>query len=163
MNNLSIPIDTDGDGITDNSDNDDDNDGFSDFDEQQCLSDPLENNSIPLNFDADSRCDALDEDDDNDGVADIFDDFPFDGLEFRDTDGDGEGDNSDFDDDNDGWSDYAEQQCLTISTDASSVPDDSDGDGICDLNEDDDSGLLPGFGLLTAISMLSLAAFTRRD
>ncbi len=59
--------------------------------------------------------------------------------------------------------DYAEQKYLTISTDASSIPDDSDGDGICDLNEDDDSGLLPGFGILTAISMLSLAAFARRD
>ena len=141
----------------------DSNDGFSDAEEAACASDPLDVDSIPSNFDGDSKCDELDDDDDNDGVADVFDDFQFDSLEHKDTDGDGEGDNSDFDDDNDGWSDYAEQQCLTISTDASSIPDDSDGDGICDLNEDDESGLLPGFGILTAISMLSLAAFARRD
>ncbi|MDP6189171.1 MAG: hypothetical protein QF699_07590, partial [Candidatus Poseidoniaceae archaeon] len=69
----------------------------------------------------------------------------------------------DFDDDNDGWSDYAEEQCLTISTDASSIPEDSDGNGICDLNEDSGSGLMPGFGALATISILSLAAFARRD
>ena len=119
--------------------------------------------SIPTNADGDSQCDELDDDDDNDGVADVFDDFPFDPLEHRDSDGDGEGDNSDFDDDNDGWSDYAESQCLTISTDSNSVPADSDGDGICDLNEEADGGILPGFGALAAISMLSLAALARRD
>jgi len=64
----------------------------------------------------------------------------------------------------DGWSDYAEQRCLTDSKDASSVPVDSDGDGICDINEEtDDGGLLPGFGALAAISMLGAAARARRD
>ncbi len=41
---------------------------------------------------------------------------------------------------------------------------DSDGDGICDINEEtDDGGLLPGFGALAAISMLGAAARARRD
>ena len=117
--------------------------------------------------DNDGDADCSSNDDDGDGILTILEgtDQNFDGnpSDSRDSDLDGIYDYIDFDDDNDGWSDYAEQQCLTISTDASSVPDDSDGDGICDLNEDDDGGLLPGFGLLTAISMLSLAAFARRD
>ena len=35
--------------------------------------------------------------------------------------------------------------------------------GICDLNEGSGSGLMPGFGALATISILSLAAFARRD
>ncbi|MDP6326746.1 MAG: hypothetical protein QGI36_06645, partial [Candidatus Thalassarchaeaceae archaeon] len=95
---------------------------------------------------------------------DLFDDFPTDPLERKDTDGDGMGDNSDFDDDNDGWTDFAEQQCLTNSQDASSVPVDSDEDGTCDLNEkSDDGGILPGFSALLALTMLSAAALLRRE
>ena len=39
---------------------------------------------------------------------------------------------------------------------------DSDGDGICDQMESEESSGLPGFGLISAISMLAIAAFARK-
>ncbi|MDC0055638.1 putative Ig domain-containing protein [Deltaproteobacteria bacterium] len=54
-----------------------------------------------------------------------------------DLDGDGSPDESDDDDDGDGWSDEDELACGgTNSTDANDHPFDSDGDGICDVNDD---------------------------
>jgi len=102
-------IDTDGDGIGNNSDTDDDNDGIADVDDAYPL-DP-----------------TVSSDTDNDGVADNFDAFPLNASETLDHDGDGIGNNSDTDDDNDGLSDTAE---ITIGTNPLLV--DTDGDDFID-------------------------------
>ena len=100
----TVCLDTDGDGIGDNADPDDDNDGYSDVNETDCDSDPLNASSVPDDFDGDFIPDCVDTDDDNDGVPDDKDAFPYDPTESQDTDGDGIGDNADPDDDNDGGS-----------------------------------------------------------
>ena len=88
--NMSYPIDTDGDGLCDYVDSDDDNDGVEDS-----------NDAFPLDsaeaydFDLDGIGDNQDTDDDNDGVDDVDDTFPLDASESADADGDGVGDNSD--------------------------------------------------------------------
>ena len=46
----------------------------------------------------------------------------------------------DLDDDGDGFSDIAESDCMTNSSDASSTPPDLDGDGTCDALDDDKDG-----------------------
>ena len=76
-------------------------------------------------------------DDDGDGVLDIYDAFPLDSSEWSDTDGDGTGDNADADDDGDTWSDSDEYICGTDPLDSTDWPPDSDGDGICDSEDDD--------------------------
>jgi len=99
-------------------------------------------------------------------VVDSADAYPFDGSESSDADGDGIGDNADLDDEGDGWSDHDESQCGTGSKDPSDVPQDSDGDGICDSLDvvvDPAEGGLPGFGLISALAALALAALARRD
>ncbi|MDP6318087.1 MAG: hypothetical protein QF500_01700 [Candidatus Thalassarchaeaceae archaeon] len=132
--------DTDGDGIGNHADEDDDGDGWADIDEPNCGSDPMDANSIPADYDLDYICDIVDIDDDNDNVQDTDDDFPLNGLEWRDTDGDGLGDNEDNDDDNDGWSDNAETMCETDPLSDTSIPLDTDEDGTCDLKDFDDDG-----------------------
>jgi len=87
--------DNDGDGIGDNEDPDDDNDGYSDQDEVDNGTDPLDSTSIPEDNDGDFISNLNDEDDDNDGVLDVDDEFPFDETESQDSDGDGIGDNAD--------------------------------------------------------------------
>ncbi len=86
---VSLPTDTDGDGLCDNGiDDDDDNDTFSDVDEDTCGTDPLDAASIPTDTDGDGLCDnGVDNDDDNDGTSDTDDDFPLDNT--RDTRGGG--------------------------------------------------------------------------
>ena len=136
------------------ADDDDDNDGWSDDDETDCGTDPLDDNDIPSDADGNGICDALegddydgdglsnenDPDDDNDGVDDVDDDFPLNPNETTDTDGDGVGDNADEDDDNDGWIDENEVGCGTDPLDDSSVPADYDSDSVCDpLDADDDN------------------------
>ena len=64
-------VDTDGDGIPDAQDEDDDGDLWSDLDELNCQSDPLDVNDVPLDFDTDWSCDVRDADDDDDGYTDI--------------------------------------------------------------------------------------------
>jgi len=61
-----------------------------------------------------------------------------------DLDGDGSPDESDDDDDGDGWTDEEEIACGgTNTTDVDDHPFDSDGDGICDVNDDtNDSPIL---------------------
>lgn len=105
-------VDTDGDGVGDNSDLDDDGDGYSDLDENsRChfagayVSNSRLMRSIPPDFDGDKICNYLDDDDDNDLTPDDIDVFPYDATEWSDFDLDGIGDNSDTDDDNDGISD----------------------------------------------------------
>ena len=70
-------VDSDMDGIGDNSDTDDDNDGLSDVDEEAAGSN------------------RLDTDTDDDNFEDGVDAFPVDPTEWSDTDGDGYGDNGD--------------------------------------------------------------------
>jgi len=117
-----------------------DGDGFYDEVEYSCGSDPFDNASVPADTDNDGICDALDEDMDGDGVDNANDTFPDDANESSDNDGDGMGDNGDYDDDNDGWNDTAEYACGSDPLDSGSVPDDLDGDGICDSTDEDIDG-----------------------
>ena len=158
--------DTDGDGIGNNADGDDDGDGWGDSTESDCGSDPMDGEVSPRDIDGDGACNILDPDDDGDGVADEDDAFPLDNAEWLDTDGDGLGDNSDQDDDGDQFVDEYESECMSDPLDPNSSPSDSDGDGICDaidVFDDNDSNDTPGFGLISAISVLALAALTRRE
>ena len=102
-------LDTDGDGIGNNTDVDDDSDGLTDTDEVVATTDPL------------------DADTDGDGVKDGDDFFPKDETESADNDFDGIGDNADPDDDNDGLTDAEE-----IALGSNPMSSDSDGDGIDD-------------------------------
>ena len=64
-----------------------------------------------------------------------------DGDAFPDEDPDGEGGLiADDDDDNDGYLDTEEILCLSLPLDANDIPDDMDGDGICDALDDDMDG-----------------------
>ena len=158
--------DTDGDGIGNNADGDDDGDGWGDSTESDCGSDPMDGEVSPKDIDGDGACNILDPDDDGDGVADEDDAFPLDNAEWLDTDGDGLGDNSDQDDDGDQFVDEYESECMSDPLDPNSSPSDSDGDGICDamdVFDDNDSNDTPGFGLISAISVLALAALARRE
>ena len=86
--------------------------------------------------------------------------------QWRDTDGDGLGDNSDQDDDGDLFDDGYELECMSDPLDQDSSPTDSDEDGICDamdVFDDSASNDTPGFGLISAISVLALAALARRE
>ena len=62
--------DYDNDGIPDSEDLDDDNDGYSDIDENNAGSNPLDVNDIPLDTDSDMIPNYRDIDDDNDGILD---------------------------------------------------------------------------------------------
>ena len=134
--------DFDGDGIGDNADQDDDDDTWTDSEENDCLSDPLDNSSVPLDTDGDGDCNEIDTDDDDDGVDDEEDDFPLDASADTDTDGDGMPDTitgstttnltEDTDDDNDGWNDTVELDCGYDPLDGNDIPDDSDNDTVCD-------------------------------
>ena len=147
-------LDTDGDGVGDNTDLDDDGDGWLDADEVTCGSNPLNaaaynpSDAIPgqpLDADGDGSCDAvMDDDDDNDGVLDSMDAFPTDDTQTTDNDGDGVGDSVDDDDDNDGWTDVDEASCLTDPLNTMEVPTDNDGDKECDLvdGDDDNDGVI---------------------
>ncbi len=56
--------DHDADGIGDNADPDDDDDGFDDSTEDECDSDPTDEESVPGDKDDDGICDAIDDEDD---------------------------------------------------------------------------------------------------
>ncbi|MDC0341109.1 putative Ig domain-containing protein [Candidatus Poseidoniaceae archaeon] len=146
-----IPQDLDGDGICDAMDDDIDGDG---------LYNVIENDSGIYNSSIDTGTDPRNADTDGDGVCDGPsvpmnggctvgpDAFPLDPAAYTDTDGDGFPDelfgNStstpplilDLDDDNDAWSDLDEFACLTDSLDDTSIPADTDGDGVCDALDD---------------------------
>lgn len=88
----------------------------------------------------DGVVDATEECDDGntisgDGCSDVCE------LEVACDDGDQDGicDDDDLDKDNDGWSDIEEDDCVTDPLDPNDQPADSDGDGICDLLDDDPS------------------------
>ena len=100
-------IDTDGDGIGNNSDTDDDGDGFADSVDAFPL-----NSSESLDTDSDGQGNNTDTDDDGDGVPDTADAFPLNSAESLDTDGDGIGNNTDTDDDGDGVTDTEDLEPL---------------------------------------------------
>jgi gliding motility-associated-like protein len=138
-------VDTDLDGIGNNSDTDDDNDGFLDTIEILAGSDPIDSNSIPLDTDSDGIIDLDDDDDDGDGFLDTLEIIvgtdPLDNSSYPlDTDLDLEIDFYDTDDDNDGQSDLVELECGSDPLNNLSRANDTDFDGIPDcLDIDDDN------------------------
>ena len=145
-------IDTDLDGIGNNSDPDIDGDGLlngvdggtdnnDDGDLAINIYDPLPKDpSEWLDTDNDGLGNNTDTDDDNDGVPDALDVFPLNVQESLDTDLDGIGNNADSDDDGDGVLDVYDQFPLdpleTIDTDLDGIGNnadiDDDGDGVSD-------------------------------
>ena len=91
-------VDSDGDGVGDNSD------AFPN-DPSETLD--TDGDGVGDNADAFPNDPAETADSDSDGVGDNADAFPEDASETVDTDGDGIGNNADPDDDNDGYQDYA--------------------------------------------------------
>jgi hypothetical protein len=154
-------LDTDSDGVGNNTDFDDDgdtvldsedvfpydgsewidsdNDGMGD-NSDNCL---LLANPDQFDTDSDSIGNACDKDDDGDGVLDSEDFFPLDGTEWVDSDQDGIGNNADTDDDNDGFADIFDALPLDASeqldTDLDGIGNnadaDDDGDGVEDGND----------------------------
>ena len=132
---------------------DEDEDGWPDLVELECSTDPFDASSVPEDIDLDGLCSHIDEDDDGDNIGDVIDRFPKDPTAWDDTDNDTMPDEltckyltdsanctfelvEDLDDDNDGWPDLNETSCGTNPKDNLSVPEDGDGDGICDLLEE---------------------------
>ncbi|MBT6874743.1 MAG: hypothetical protein HOA28_05900, partial [Euryarchaeota archaeon] len=74
---ISSLLDTDNDGIPDETDLDDDNDGWSDIDEDACLTDTLDEEDMPIDTDGDGICDGADPNDD----SEIFFSYPFNELD----------------------------------------------------------------------------------
>jgi len=136
-------LDTDNDNIGDNADTDDDGDGYSDVDEVNNGTDPLDALSTPTDTDGDGLSDLMDSDDDGDGYLDSDElanggqSNPLDSLSRPvDTDGDFISDFTDTDDDNDGFLDVTDVFPLDVNEAV-----DTDGDGIgnnADTDDDDD-------------------------
>ncbi len=128
-------VDSDNDGIGDDTDPDDDNDGVIDTSDAFPL-----NPDESLDSDNDGIGNNADLDDDGDGTPDNIDAFPLDPGEDQDTDGDGIGNNTDDDDDGDGVPDDLDAFPLN-----SAETTDSDGDGIGDnaddVNDSDEDGI----------------------
>ena len=131
---------------------DEDGDGWPDIIELECNTDPTNSSSFPEDIDLDGVCSYIDEDDDGDNIGDPIDKFPKDPTAWDDTDNDTMPDEltckyltdsanctfelvEDLDDDNDGWLDLNETSCGTNPKDNLSVPEDDDGDGVCNLLE----------------------------
>ena len=119
-------------------DGDSDGDGWTDYHEESCGTDPLNWQDVPKDTDSSGICDYLDADDDNDGWWDhieqicgsdplLVDSVP------NDLDGDGICDTLDKDTDEDGWSDLDEILCGSSPIDSSSIPLDLNGDGRCEV------------------------------
>jgi len=121
----SESVDTDGDGIGNNTDptpnGDIDSDGIDNMTDN-CVA---VSNADQLNTDNDINGNACDSDDDNDGIADIADALPLDATESVDTDADGVGNNAD--------------NCVTVANTAQTDTDtDSFGDA-CDNTPNGDT------------------------
>lgn len=121
-------LDTDNDGLGNNTDTDDDNDGVPDL---------LDVFPLNLQESLDSDLDGVgnNADDDGDGVLDVYDQFPLDPLETVDTDLDGIGNNADIDDDGDGVNDGSDAFPLDFNVNA-----DLDADGIGNAQDPDIDG-----------------------
>jgi gliding motility-associated-like protein len=133
-NDLSEWLDTDNDGIGNNTDLDDDGDGISDVYEKMLNTDSLDPNDTPSDFNGNGIPDAL-EDSDGDGLFDDIDLFPLDPTRSLDNDGDGIADTDDNDDDDDGIPDDQDDFPLD-----SRYIKDTDDDGIPNLIDPDDDG-----------------------
>jgi hypothetical protein len=126
--------DTDGDGYGDACDPDDDADGTSD-EADNC---PLVANPAQENSDGDTFGDACDADRDGDGVVDASDNCPsFWNLFQEDLDGDGQGDVCDPDPDGDAVVDPADNCQTTPNSDQEDTDGDRMGDA-CDADDDND-------------------------
>ena len=127
-------LDTDKDGIGNNTDEDDDGDGYSDLVEIECGSNPIRKFFIPSDYDNDLIPDCIDADDDNDGCLDQEDLWPYNENACADSDGDGIADYYDYDSDNDGVPDDRDAFPYDPSESI-----DADGDGIGDNADLDDN------------------------
>ncbi|MDC0485826.1 Ig-like domain-containing protein [Flavobacteriaceae bacterium] len=127
-------LDSDSDGLGNNTDTDDDGDGISDIYEIELGTDPIDPNDTPSDFNSNGIPDAL-EDSDGDGYNDDIDLFPLDPTSAIDNDGDGISDTDDTDDDNDGIPDDDDDFPLD-----SRYSKDTDNDGIPNLIDPDDDG-----------------------
>ena len=112
---------------------DSDEDGWINYFEEACGTDPLDSESIPTDSDSSGICDELDIDDDNDGWIDSVENIcGTDSLNSEsipnDLDNDGICDSLDKDTDNDTWSDFDELLCKTSPINNKSYP--------LDINED---------------------------
>ena len=130
---ISLVIDTDGDGVIDELDLDSDNDGISDLyesgDAAGQIADTNNDGTLSTNESADT---------DGDGLIDLFEDGDLlsnTGTTPIDTDSDGQDDYIDLDSDNDTIGDTIEARpSLSFAVNDGDVTnDDSDGDGIIDL------------------------------
>lgn len=116
---------------------DSDGDGWTDYHEESCGTDPLNWQDVPQDTDSSGLCDRLDMDDDNDGWWDHIEQIcGSDPLLVNsvpnDLDGDGICDTLDKDTDEDGWSDLDEILCGSLPMDENNVPVDLNGDGRCE-------------------------------
>ena len=119
-------------------DGDSDGDGWTDYHEESCGTDPLNWQDVPQDTDSSGICDHLDADDDNDGWWDHIEqicgsDPLLVGSVPNDLDGDGICDSLDKDTDEDGWNDLDEILCESSPIDSSSIPLDLNGDGRCEV------------------------------
>ena len=179
-------IDTDGDGLPDSLlipncptsllvDEDDDGDGTSDTEDDYPLNPHLakdtDGDGLPDYYNGPLSTFIVDDDDDGDGIPDTKDAFPLDPRESQDMDGDGLGDVSDSDRDGDGWLNQDELDCGTDPSDTRDVPEDSDGDGVC--NELDATGVLDvlgtgpalglGLAMVVSVAALMISRYTTKE
>ena len=152
-NDGSETIDTDGDGIGNNSDTDDDGDGVTDSNDEYPLISlngrgDQDGDGLPNDCDAECVLAGMiaDNDDDDDGTLDGSDAFPLNANETKDSDSDGVGDNADAfpfdateqaDADGDGVGNNNDN-CY-VNSNKSQIDTDGDGFGnICDADDDGD-------------------------
>ena len=129
-------LDTDGDGACDLGDADDDGDGFSDIEENNCASDPLDAASIPIDIDSDGICDVLDTCVDVDGDQIGNGTNANTGCVIATPDFDDSDANTCVDDDSDTCDDCSQDASFNPANDGP----DLDGDGLCNAGDPDDDG-----------------------
>ncbi|MEC8444001.1 MAG: OmpA family protein, partial [Pseudomonadota bacterium] len=129
-NDPNEDTDTDGDGTGNNADDDDDNDGYTDEDEIDNGTDPLDGGDTPADNDGDGISDANDNDDDNDGISDEDEETIGTDPNNPDSDGDGVDDGTEI-----GNPDEPTDSDGDGTPDAADNTNDSDGDGLSNYLE----------------------------